>query len=258
MQYNAIVKNIKEITPEIKLFFIKFKDNHKFEYKAGQFAVLGLPDDKNNLDGEWHRRAYSITSSPKQDEVEFYIVLVPDGRLTPRLFDLKIGDEIFMGEKAAGLMNFDGVEETSDLLFISTGTGIAPFVSIIRDHKDEILNGKRQVALIHGARHTYELGFKGELEELQKLSPYFHYYPIVSRSEQEVGQQWTGYKGHAQSLITNGTIEKDFGKSITPNNFHVFLCGNPRMVDETVDIFLQKGFTRHTLKEKGNLYFDKH
>ena len=53
-------------------------------------------------------------------------------------------------------------------------------------------------------------------------------------------------------------IEKDFGKKITPEGFHVFLCGNPRMVDETVEIFLQKGFTRHTLKEKGNLYFDKH
>lgn len=258
MPYNAIVKNIKEITPEIKLFFVKFKDEHKLEFKAGQFAILGLPDDKNNLEGEWHKRAYSITSSPSQDEVEFYIVLVPDGRLTPRLFDLKIGDEIFMGEKAAGIMNFDGVKEDSDLLFISTGTGIAPFVSIIREHKKEILNGKRQVGLIHGARHTYELGFKGELEELEKQSPYFHYYPIVSRSEQEMGEKWQGHKGHAQSLILNGTIEKDFGKKISPETFHVFLCGNPRMVDETVEIFMNKGFTRHTLKEKGNLYFDKH
>ena len=110
MQYNAIVKNIKDITPEIKLFFVTFKDGHKFEFKAGQFAVLALPDDVNNLDGEWHRRAYSITSAPSQDEVEFYIVLVKDGRLTPRLFNLKPGDEIFMGEKPAGLMNFGGVE----------------------------------------------------------------------------------------------------------------------------------------------------
>ncbi len=258
MQYNAVVKNIKDITPEIKLFFISFKDGHKFEFKAGQFAVLALPDDANNLDGEWHRRAYSITSAPSQDEVEFYIVLVKDGRLTPRLFNLKPGDEIFMGEKPAGLMNFNGVEEDANLLFISTGTGIAPFVSMIREHKDEILNGKRQVALIHGARHTYELGFKGELEELQKKSPYFHYYPIVSRADQEVGMEWNGYKGHAQNLITNGTVEKDFGVKIKPEDFHVFLCGNPKMVDECVEIFTNKGFTRHTLKEKGNLYFDKH
>ncbi len=258
MQYNAIVKNIKDITPEIKLFFIQFKDGHKFQYKAGQFAVLGLPDDKNNLDGEWHRRAYSITSAPSQDDVEFYIVLVKEGKLTPRLFNLKVGDEIFMGEKAAGLMNFNDVEDDANLLFISTGTGIAPFVSMIREHKQEILNGKRQVALIHGARYTYELGFKGELEELAKKSPYFHYYPIVSRSEQEVGVEWTGHKGHAQSLISNGVIEKDFGTKITPDNFKVFLCGNPRMVDETVEMFTEKGFTRNTLKEKGNLYFDKH
>ena len=115
MQYNAVVKNIKDITPEIKLFFVQFKDGHKFDFKAGQFAVLALPDDANNLDGEWHRRAYSITSAPSQDEVEFYIVLVKDGRLTPRLFNLKAGDEIFMGEKPAGLMNFSGVEEDSNI-----------------------------------------------------------------------------------------------------------------------------------------------
>ena len=258
MQYNAVVKNIKDITPEIKLFFVQFKDGHKFDFKAGQFAVLALPDDANNLDGEWHRRAYSITSAPSQDEVEFYIVLVKDGRLTPRLFNLKAGDEIFMGEKPAGLMNFNGVEEDSNILFISTGTGIAPFVSMLREHKDEIFNGKRQVALIHGARHTYELGFKGELEELEKKNPYFRYYPVVSRADQEIGMAWTGYTGHAQDLIKNGTVEKHLGVKIKPEDFHVFLCGNPRMVDETVELFTEKGFTRNTIKEKGNLYFDKH
>ena len=258
MQYNAIVRNIKEITPEIRLFFITFKDGHKFEFKAGQFAVLALPDDANNLDGEWHRRAYSIASAPSQEEVGFYIVLVKDGRLTTRLFNLNIGDEIFMGEKPAGLMNFDAVEDDSNILFVSTGTGIAPFISMLREHKDKIFNGKRQVALIHGARHTYELAFKGELEELAKKTPYFRYYPVVSRSEQETGMVWNGYKGHAQDLIKNGVIEKDFGVKIKPEDFHVFLCGNPKMVDESVEVFTSKGFTRHTVKEKGNLYFDKH
>lgn len=258
MQYNAIVTNIKDITPEIKLFFVKLKDNSKFNFKAGQFAVLGLPDDRKNIEGLWHRRAYSIASSPSQDKVEFYIALVSDGKLTPRLFDLKVGDDIFMSPKAAGVMNFDNVKEDADLLFISTGTGIAPFVSIIREHREEILNGKRQIALVHGARHTYELGFKGELEELAKSCPYFHYYPIVSRSEQEIGRIWEGYKGHAQSLVTGGVIEKDFGKKITSNGFHTFLCGNARMVEETVEIFVEKGFKRNTPNEKGNLYFDKH
>ncbi len=258
MQYNAIVKSVKAITQEIKLFSIALKSGEKFNFKAGQFAVLGLPDDKNNLDGEWHRRAYSITSAPSQDNVEFYIVLVPEGKLTPRLFELKEGDEIYMSEKPAGLMNFDNVEEDKNVLFVSTGTGIAPFVSMLRQHKDEIFNGKRQVALIHGARHTYELGFKGELQELAKKTPYFHYFPIVSRSEQEVGVEWTGYKGHAQSLIINGTVENQLHEKITSDTFHVFLCGNQRMIDETVVIFEEKGFKRNTVKEKGNLYFDKH
>ena len=258
MQYNAIVNSIKDITPEIKLFSISFKDGHKFDFRAGQFAVLGLPDDKSNLDGEWHRRAYSITSAPSQSNVEFYIVLVKEGKLTPRLFALQPGDEVFMGEKAAGLMGFANVPEDNNILFVSTGTGIAPFVSMLREHKDEIFNGKLRVVLIHGARHTYELGFKGELEELAKKTPFFHYWPIVSRSEQEFGVEWKGYKGHAQSLITNGTVEKDFGTKIETDNFSVFLCGNPKMVDECVALFDAKGFTRNTIKEKGNLFFDKH
>ena len=126
--YNATVESVKDITPEIKLFSISFKDGHKFNFKAGQFAVLALPDDKNNLDGTWYPRAYSITSAPSQDLVEFYIVLVKEGKLTPRLFELKSGDSIYMKEQPAGLMNFDSVKDDANLLFISTGTGIAPFI----------------------------------------------------------------------------------------------------------------------------------
>ena len=163
-----------------------------------------------------------------------------------------------MGEKAAGLMRFNDVDANSNLLFISTGTGIAPFVSILREHKNQIFNSKRKVVLIHGARFTYELGFKGELEELEKTVSGFKYCPVVSRYKQELGVEWNGYTGHAQSLVENGTIEKFFGTEITNKNTNVFLCGNPSMVDDCVNIFTNKGFIKNTIKEKGNLFFDKH
>lgn len=258
MQYNAIVTNIKDITKEIKLFSIKFKDNHKLNFKAGQFAVLALPKDENDLDGEWYRRAYSITSIPEEAELKFYVVLVSNGSLTPKLFKLNIGDDIYLGEKAAGLINFDTTDKTSNLLFISTGTGIAPFISILRGYKNDIFNNKRQVALIHGARFTYELGFKGELEDLEKTYNNFKYYPIISRSEDETGVLWNGLKGHAQLVIKDGLISKQFNAELLPDNTKVFLCGNPNMVDECVALFTEKGFIKNTFKVKGNLFFDKH
>ncbi|MDR1009478.1 MAG: ferredoxin--NADP reductase [Rickettsiales bacterium] len=258
MNYNAVIKSIKEITPDIRLFRIKLENGAKLEYTAGQFAVLGLPDDAGNLDGEWHRRAYSITSAPSADEVEFYIVLVEDGRLTSRLFALSEGAKIFMGEKVAGLMSLDGLPDDRDVLFVCTGTGIAPFISMLREHGGTLLNGKRQVALVQGSRHTYELGFSGELTELMKSNPNFHYFQVVSRAESETGTNWTGRTGHVQTLLKDGTIEKTLGRGFDPASLSVFLCGNPKMVDEVVDIFKDKGFTPKTPTSDGNLYFDKH
>lgn len=89
MNYNAIVKDIKVLTQTTKLFKIVFENGNKLEYHAGQFVLLALPMNKDNLDGKWVRRAYSITSSPTEQEVEFYIVLVKNGELTPRLLILK-------------------------------------------------------------------------------------------------------------------------------------------------------------------------
>ena len=257
MNYNAIIKEIKILTATTKLFKIVFENGNKLDYHAGQFVMLGLPEDKNNLDGKWIRRAYSITSSPKQDEVEFYIVLVKDGELTTRLFDLKAGDKIYMSERAAGIMEFKNINDTDNIIFLSTGTGIAPFISILRNNKNEILNGKRKVVFAQGVRHSSELAFEYELLGLEESNKFFKYFPVVSRAEEE-GIEWTGTKGHIQTLVTDGSIEKFFEMPIDPKNTNVFLCGTPKMVDECVNLFTDMGFTKHTLKEQGNLFFDKH
>lgn len=271
MQHNATIADVKAITDDTRLFTVRPDGGAEPAFKAGQFAVLGLPRDASKPEGEWIRRAYSITSIPGAPEAEFYIILVSDGRpksdldagpedgrLTSRLFALNKGDRINMSEKAAGLMLYENVGEDADIIMGATGTGIAPFVSILRAHRAEIFNGRRQVALAHGVRHTYELGFKGELEDMRREFPDFHYYPVVSRSELEAGAAWEGRKGHVQSLILDGTIEKDMGRRIEPGRFHVFLCGSARMVDECVPMFLERGFSKHSANQAGNLHFDKH
>ncbi len=257
MNYNAKVTDIKILTGNTRLFRIVFQNGNKLEYHAGQFVMLGLPENKDNLDGKWIRRAYSITSSPTEDEVEFYIVLVKDGELTTRLFNLEVGDLIYMGEKAAGLMEFKNINQTDNIIFLSTGTGIAPFISILRNHKDEILNNQRKVVFAQGVRHPSELAFEYELLDIEENSKFFKYFPVVSRAEEE-GVNWTGTKGHIQTLVTNGSIESFFETKIDPKNTKIFLCGTPKMVDESVALFTDMGFTKHTMKQQGNLFFDKH
>lgn len=162
-----------------------------------------------------------------------------------------------MSEKSAGIMEFKNINETDNIIFLSTGTGIAPFVSILRNHKNEILNDKRKVVFAQGVRHPSELAFEYELLGLEESNKFFKYFPVVSRAEEE-GIDWTGTKGHVQTLINDGIIENFFEEKINPNNTNVFLCGTPKMVDDCVNIFTNMEFTRHTLKEKGNLFFDKH
>ena len=263
MQYNAVIDSITEITPSIRIFRLK-PDFGKLDFTAGQFAVLGLPDDPANLDGEWHRRAYSIASPPSYNTVDFYIVLVddapppaPPAKLTPRLWKLKAGDRIFLGEKVAGSMVLPQDFGDKNLLFIATGTGIAPFVSITNDRTKEIYNGTRHIGVIQGARHSSDLGFKGFFDDDHKENPKTrHYYPTVSRPYP--GRHWEGFTGRVGDVLDSGIVEQDFGRPITPENTLVFLCGNPNMVDDMVARFEALGFTRNTPWQPGNLFFDKH
>ena len=263
MKYNATITEIVDITPDIKIFQIT-PDFGKLDFKAGQFAVLGLPDDPDNPDGEWHRRAYSIASAPDKPTVGFYIVLVsdaappaPPAKLTPRMWKLKEGDKIFLGEKVAGHMLLPDDLGVKNLLFIATGTGIAPFASMLMDRNEEIFGGKHKVCIVQGARHSCELGFKGFFINREKKSPdTFFYYPVVSRPKES--EQWTGFTGRVQNVLASGEIEKNFGCQINPKTTEIFLCGNPLMVDQVVEHFEALGFTRNTPNTPGNLHFDKH
>ncbi len=253
-KFNAKVVGITDITPEIKVFKIVKDDGTKFEHKAGQFAVLGLPMDKNNPDGEWVQRAYSISSVSGSDTTEFYIVLVENGKLTTRLFALKEGDPIYMAPKAAGVMGFEDVPDDVNVLFLSTGTGIAPFTSIIRTFKDQLLNGKRKVALFHGARYETDLAYFDEFQGMEKEFEDFGYFPVVSRAD----EQWHGLTGHVQVIMEKELDRFLHHSPFDPEKTYAFICGNPKMVEETAKMFLDKGFKHHNIKEHGNLRFDKH
>ena len=140
-----------------------------FEFLAGQYTAIGLPADAPRIEGadpdedangkprKLIVRAYSIASSSKaRDYVELYVTLVKSGALTPRLWMLQPGDRLWLGPKAKGLFTLEGVPADCDVVLIGTGTGLAPYISMIRDYHQ--CNIGRRFAVVHGARYVRDLG----------------------------------------------------------------------------------------------------
>ena len=187
--------------------------------------------------------------------MDFYVALVTTGALTPRLFSLKIGDRIWLGPKIAGMFTFDQVPADADVVMIATGTGLAPYMSMLSTHL--MCGGSRKVAVLHGARHSWDLGYRSELMTLQHLCPNFTYLPIISRPNDEPAP-WIGPAGYVQDLWKNGAVKKAWGFDPTPMNTHIFLCGAPAMIDETEAMLQVKGFKEHTKKEAGEIHVERY
>ena len=188
---NAIVTQRIEISPELIVLRAGPDGWELPAFEAGQFAVLGLPGKSERITwsdpeeeppdpGRLIRRAYSIASSSVAKEyLEFYIMLVRSGELTPRLFSLERGDRVWLGKKISGMFTLADVPEDKNIVLISTGTGLAPYISMLRTH---LLCGSQQhFAVLHGARHSWDLGYRAELATMHKLCDNFTYVPLISR-----------------------------------------------------------------------------
>jgi len=246
--YNATVVGREEINPQLIILRVR-PDTNVFDFKPGQFAVLGLPGSAARVaeatpeeiiePDKMIRRAYSIASSSLEKRyVEFYLTLITSGALTPRLFALKHGDRVFMGPKASGIFTLDKVAPEKAAVLIATGTGLAPYVSMLRTLL--VNEDKRRFVILHGARYSWDLGYRGELESLARLRPNFTYIPSITRADQD--PHFIGYSGRIQALVEQGVVEKESGITLDPDKAEVFLCGNPEMVKAVTELLAKKGF----------------
>lgn len=266
--FNAIVSEPVFVNSEAMILRVKPDGWDLPEYAPGQFVVLALPGKSPRIPyplsemeieppkpDKLIKRAYSVASSSKEKKyLEFYITLIRSGTLTPRLFALKEGDRIFMGKKLSGIFTLDDTPKESNLVMMGTGTGLAPYMSMIRTFLKS--NCERKFTVIHGARHSWDLGYHTELSMLSKLVDNFNYIPVVSRPSQET-IPWNGETGHVQDLWKRGVIAKDWGMEPTPKNTHVFLCGNPGMIDAALVMLKADGFTEQTRKKPGQVHVEK-
>lgn len=263
-QLNSIIMQTVQVSPIMKIIKVKPEGWHFPDFVAGQFVGLGLPAAASRCNEatpehaepnaeKLIKRAYSIASSSTDDMIEFYVTLVHSGQLTPRIFDLKIGDRIWMGPKAVGMFTLDQIDEATNVVMVATGTGIAPYMSMLRTNA---LKRKGNIMVIHGAANSWDLGYSSELKLLASIFPNFSYYPTITEPDKEPSG-WTGDTRFIQQIWEDGLAEKVWGNKPGPDNTHFFLCGNPRMIDTMKEILAKDGFTEHNRKVFGQVHAEE-
>ena len=204
------------------------------------------------------KRAYCIASSPVNREfMEFYVALVPGGALTPRLFNLKIGDRIWLSQRPVGTFTFDDsrVPKGANVVLIATGSGLAPFVSMLSTHLK--FPPEHRVAVIHGVRHSWDLGYRTILMAMEHLRTNLTYVPVVSRPNEEP-VPWKGATGHVQDVWESGVLEKAWDSRPGPEDTHIFMCGSPHMSESLIALLAQEGFKEDTKNEPGQIHVKKY
>jgi ferredoxin--NADP+ reductase len=265
-QMNAVVASKDEISSRLMIMRVVADGWQMPDFEPGQFAVLGLPgsapryhlsepEDAPSTPDKLIRRAYSIASSSLTREyMEFYISLVTSGALTPRLFALGVGDRLWLSSRVAGVFTLDEVPEDKNVVMVATGTGLAPYMSMLGT---ELRCGSEQrFAVVHGARHSWDLGYRSELMTLQHLCANLTYVPTVSRPQDEP-VPWNGHTGHVQDLWAKGVVAETWGFHPTPANTHVFVCGSPAMTEEMLQLLIKEGFREHSQKVPGEIHVER-
>src|SRR4030088_3339976 len=234
------------------LFSFRATRDSGFRFQNGQFAMIGL-----EVEGRPLLRAYSMASANHEEELEFFSIKVADGPLTSRLQKIQQGDTILVGRKATGTLISDNLMPGRRLLLLSTGTGLAPFASLIKD--PDIYERFETIVLVHGCRQISELAYGEQLvarlrdDELfgPLLAEKLLYYPTVTREPFR-------NRGRITDLITSEQLFNDL--HLPPLDIatdRIMMCGSPAMLEELRQMFEARGFLEGTHSEPGHFVVEK-
>ena len=243
--YNARLVRRADETPDLGYFWVKF-DGEPTTFEPGQYMTIGV-----YAEGKLVQRPYSVASAPRQagtDGYEFYVRLVPIPRFTSLLWRLPVGHGMRMiGPKGKFVLEPD---DHRTHLFVSTGTGIAPFISMIRQTLAE--GHRRRTVVLHGCSYVDELGYRELLEGWERDGTYpLHYVPTISRPDDPRNVGWTGRAGRAEAVV--GSVCRDLG--LRPERTVVYICGNPEMILNVERVLMDRGFPEFHVKKE--LYWPK-
>src|SRR5687767_7252699 len=219
------------------LFSFTATRSPSFRFANGQFTMIGI-----EIEGKPLLRAYSMVSTNYEERLEFFSIKVPDGPLTSRLQHIREGDRILVGKKPVGTLVLDNLTPGRFLYLLATGTGLAPFMAIIRD--PETYERFEKVILVHGCRQIAELAYGETITQALPGDEYLGdmireklvYYPTVTREPFR-------HRGRLTDLVTSGQIFTDIGQEpFDPSRDRAMLCGSPQMLEDMRRILEESGF----------------
>lgn len=237
---------VNPLTPS--LFTLRTTRDKGFRFRAGQFTKLGV----TKADGSTVWRAYSVVSSPYDEFLEFFSIVVLGGEFTSELSRLKVGDTLMVERQAYGYLTLDRFIDGRDLWLLATGTGVAPFLSILQDF--EVWEKFERIVLVYSAREVRELAYQdliADLTQREYLAEYAHkltYIPIVTREEVP-----GTLNGRITTLIESGELERAAGVELSPEHSRVMLCGNPQMIDDTRKLLKERNLQLSLTRRPGQV-----
>ncbi len=235
-----------------RLFSFTTTRDTALRFSNGHFTMIGL-----RVDGKPLLRAYSIASANHEDHLEFLSIKVPDGPLTSRLQHIQVGDTIIVGKKPTGTLLIDYLLPGKRLYLLGTGTGLAPYLSIVRD--PETYEKFEDVVVVHGVRQVEELAFHDLLDhELAQdellgelVAGKLHYYPTVTRESYR-------NMGRMTDLIQSGKLAADLGlPPLNPEEDRVMLCGSPAMLRDLKALLEIRGFKEGNTTKQGDFVVER-
>jgi ferredoxin/flavodoxin---NADP+ reductase len=246
--YQAKVLSRKDLAED--LWVIRVDPGGPFKFVAGQYATLGVEVENGEKRIE---RAYSIVSSPYESELEFFIELVPQGELTPKLYKLHVGDTMLCRKLAKGRFTIDLKSGRTNHFLLATVTGIAPFVSYVRTlYKDwksggSPMPGNHKLFCLQGGSRSWEFGYREELEKFAAEVPWFKFAATISRPWEDAA--WKGETGRVDDLIRK--YSDLWG--LKPETTTGYLCGHPSMIENGRGILQRAGWQKGSMFEE--VYF---
>ncbi|GJD40842.1 ferredoxin--NADP reductase [Methylobacterium bullatum] len=234
------------------LFSFRTTRDPAFRFRNGEFVMMGI-----EVEGRPLLRAYSVVSANYEEELEFFSIKVENGPLTSRLQHLKVGDPIIVGKKPTGTLVLDNLMPGKNLYLLGTGTGLAPFMSIIKD--PETYERFERVVLVHGCRQVSELAYGETItQDLpnheflgEVITAGLIYYPTVTREPFR-------NRGRITDLITSGKLFEDIGlPPMSVENDRFMLCGSPDMIRDTREMLISGGYVEGNHGEAGHYVIEK-
>ncbi len=235
-----------------RLFSLTCTRDPNFRFENGQFVMLGLM-----VDGKPLMRAYSMVSASYEETLEFYSIKVPEGPLTSRLQHVTPGDTLLIGTRAVGTLHIRNLKPGRRLWLLCTGTGLAPFLSVVKD--PAVWDAFEQVIVVHGVREVKDLSYRDFFERDLLQHEYFGeqarqklvYLPTVTRED-------FACRGRITDMLRDGRLAARVGiAALTPAEDRVMICGSTEMLKETMALLEERHFAEGDTHEQGDFLIEK-